>query len=189
MDPNDERRPPEKIRVTKLQEAQVADLVAVEQHCVGMLYAIGATEEQLKPRGDVQIASLPRKHDVLVAEADDTVAGYLAWADQAPGVAWVSILNVHPDFQRLGVGTCLLRELGESAGAHGIKHVVTSCYNNAAWAISFLGVRGFVPLEGKLPEPLAQWAEENAADLTGPSQGLWYRATDGLGTIPGLPRP
>ena len=89
---DEERTPPEKIRITGLQEAQLLDLQAIEARCAAMFYEVGLTDQQVTPRTDIEIARLTRNHDLMVAEADDRTAGYLAWADEAPGVAYLPIL-------------------------------------------------------------------------------------------------
>ena len=188
---DEERQPPQKIRVTKLQEAQVIDLRAIEARCAEMFYEVGLDGTQVAPRGEVEIARLPHDHDVLVAEADHLVAGYLAWADEAPGVAWLPIVMVSPAYQRFGVGTRLLRELGERAHGLGIEHVVTTAWDVAPWSLAFLGGRGFQLVEsaGQLPDKLRDWVGRRGSEVTQPGQKLWWGKSDGLGTIPGLPRP
>ncbi len=192
---SEERIPPQKIRITKLQEAQLLDLQAMEAGCAQMFYDIGYTEDEIRPRGETELGRLTRDHDVLVAEADNQTAGFLVWADQAPGVAWLSTLAVAPDYQRFGIATRMLRELGELAHSHGIEQVVTPCWGRAAWALAFLAVRGFEPLEGALADKLSRWKalsldkDEAGAALVQPGQNLWWAKSDGLGTVPGLPRP
>jgi N-acetylglutamate synthase-like GNAT family acetyltransferase len=188
---DEERQPPQKIRITKLQEAQVIDLARIEAHCAEMFYEVGLDGAQVEPRGEVEIARLTRDHDLLVAEADHHVAGYLGWADEAPGVGWIPILMVAPAYQRFGVGTRLLRELGERAHGLGIEQVVTSAWDAAPWAQKFLGARGFQRVESvaQLPEKLRDWAERRGPEVSQPGQKLWWSKSDGLGTIPGLPRP
>lgn len=187
----EERTPPQKIRVTKLQEAQVLDLAAIEARCAAMFYEAGLSDAEVQPRSDIDIARLTRDHDVMVAEADHQPAGYLAWADEAPGVAWLPILMVAPVFQRFGIATRLLRDLGERAHGLGIEAVVAPCWTAAPWAMQFLGVRGFQMVEttSSLPEKLAEWVGRRGGDAVQPGQKLWWSKTDGLGTIPGLPRP
>jgi amino-acid N-acetyltransferase len=184
---NEERTPPAKIRVTGLQEAQLVDLRRIDEQVAARHYEVGITPEQLSPRSDVTLAQLPRQNDVMVAEADHDVAGFLVWADQAPGVAYLSTLAVGADFQRFGVATRLLRELGEKTQQHGIEYVATQCWERASWALSFLAVRGFSPLEPSgLPDKVARWHEQHPAE---PGQTLWWRKTEDLGLIPGLPKP
>jgi amino-acid N-acetyltransferase len=185
----EQRRPPEKLRVTRLQEAQLKELRAIEARCAEMYHAIGLSEEQVPVRAESDIARLTRHHDVLVAEADDRVAGYLAWADEAPGVAHLSVLVVSPDYHRFGIATRLVRELGDKATKHGIEIAATPVWERASWAMSFLGVRGFAPIDGALPDKLVEWREAREAELVQPGQRIWWAKTDGLGTIPGLPRP
>ena len=188
MQDEKDRTPPAKIRITKLQEAQVDALVQIETQCAAMHYALGLSEDTVAPRGEMAIGKLPRSHDVLVAEADDEVAGYLVWADHAPGVAWIDTLMVAPEYQRFGVATRLLREFGESATGHGIRCAAARCSDAALWALAFLSVRGFLPMDGPLPDKISVWREQHS-DLALPGFNLWYRETDGLGKIPGLPRP
>jgi amino-acid N-acetyltransferase len=185
--PEPPRQPPVRIRVTKLQEAQLPSLVRIEEAVAALQAAIGLAAE---PRTVVAIASLTRTHDVLVAEADHEASGYLAWADEAPGVAWLPTLMVNPAVQRFGIGTRLLRDLGERAVAAGVAAVVTPCWDLAAGAMAFLGVRGFAPLDaGGLPDKLVRWRDRRAAAVVQPGQKLWWAQTDGLGLVPGIPRP
>ena len=177
--------PPERIRVTGLQEAQLPDLVGIEARCAQMFYEIGLSEEQVTPRSEVDIAKLTRSHDLRIAEADQETAGYLAWADEAPGVAWMPILMIDPERQHFGIGTQLLRTLGDATAKHGIGYVVTPCWVRATDSIAFLTARGFKPLEGELPSKLAAWSERRAADATRTGQRLWWAQSDGLGAVPG----
>lgn len=184
------RVPPQRVRITKLQEAQVHDLQVIEADCAQIFYENGFSADDVKPRVELDIAKLPRNHDVLVAEADHEPVAYLAWADQAPGVAWLPIIMVSPMHQRFGIATHMLRELGEIARGHGITAVVTPCWERAPWGLSFLAVRGFQPLDqGGLPDKVTEWKKAAPDDIVAPGQKLWWSKTDGLGTIPGLPRP
>jgi amino-acid N-acetyltransferase len=186
----EERTPPQKVRITKLQEAQLPALAEIDADCVQIFYEHGFKPEEVKPRTDIDIARLTRNHDVLVAEADHEPVAYMVWADQAPGVAWLPIIMVAPMQQRFGIGTHMLRELGEIASGHGIETVVTPCWDRAQWGLSFLAVRGFQLLEqGGYPDKVAEWKSSLPEDLVKPGQKLWWAKTDGLGTIPGLPRP
>lgn len=186
----EERTPPQKVRVTKLQEAQLVELVNIEAACAQLFYDAGFSADDVKPKTEMEIARLPRSHDVMVAEADHEPVAYLAWADQAPGIAWLPTLVVSPMHQRYGIATHLLRELGHAARGFGIDTVVTSCWDRAPWGLSFLAVRGFQPIEqGGLPDKLTEWLGAGGRELAAPGQKLWWAKTDGLGTIPGLPRP
>jgi amino-acid N-acetyltransferase len=181
----EERVPPKRVRVTKLQEAQVETLVSIE-HAVAELH--GAVGIATTPRASVELARLPRDHDVYVAEADHDTAGYLAWVDQAPGVAVIKALMVAPELHRFGIGSRLLRDFGEGAQKVGLDHAVVAVWEKASWALAFLAVRGFQPVDGKVPDKLAEWQAQHAASLV-PGQRFWWAKTEGLGFIPGLPRP
>ncbi len=186
----DERKPPERVRVTGLQEAQLQDLVAIEGRLAEHQVGEGVPQDQLVVRSEVQIASLRRQHDVYVAEADHEPAGYLAWRDEAPGVAVLAVLVVDPELMRYGVGTRLLRELGEKAARAGIGHVVRVAGGKDKNEAAFLASRGFMPEDaGQLPEKVTEWRAGAGAEAVGADEKLWWAKVDGLGLIPGLPRP
>jgi len=191
---DEERIPPTRIRVTKLQEAQVSDLVRIERACAAMHYDVGFSEAQVVPRTSVQIAALHRSHDVYVAEADHIVAGYLAWRDEPPKIGCLYILNVAPEYQRFGVATRLLRELAERCQESAIRTVVARCWTKATWAHAFLvslDFKALQPNEG--PPQLAEWREraEASNELAEPGQVVLWRPVANLGIkiIPGVPLP
>lgn len=188
--PDDDRTPPQKIRITKLQEAQLMDLAAIESRCAQMFYEVGMDDGQIRPRSDLELARLTRDHDILVAEADHQPAGFLVWADEAPGIAVIRDLMVAPAFQRFGIATRLLVDVGEQGGRHGIAHAVIAPFRRAAFSLAFLGVRGFAPVDGEaVPEGLQTWIAQRGGGFVEEGQELWWAKTDGLGFIPGLPRP
>ncbi len=190
MDTGD-REPPVRVRLTGLQEAQLLELVRLEVEAAEEAIVLGVAADTLVMRSEAELRGLVRDHDVYVLEADHQVAGYLAWQDHAPGVAMLSTLVVAPQFRRFGLATRLLREAGEMAAAHGIRVAVAACYALAAETMTFLAARGFAPFETKRrpPEPLAEWLEAHPRELFGEGRRLWWAHTDGLGSIPGLPRP
>jgi amino-acid N-acetyltransferase len=160
--------------------------VRVAEH----LAATGFPVDLLTVRSDQDIAKLRRTHDIYVAEADHEPAGYLAWADQAPGVALVSALMIDPELQHFGIATRLLRELGEKAHRHGIEVVVHPCWDADKATIALLAKRGFMPENaGKAPEKILAWREQGGDEHVQEGQKLWWAKTEGLGLIPGLPRP
>ncbi|MFP6684111.1 MAG: GNAT family N-acetyltransferase [Polyangiaceae bacterium] len=184
------RLPPQRIRTTKLQEAQLAELVEFERAAMQMYRAEGYTEEHVEARDDRAIARLTKNHDVIVAEADHLTAGYMAWADQAPGVAVLTQMCIGPEFQRFGIATRLLRELGDTASGHGIEYVACIVWPSAAWALSFLATRGFMPVDqGVVPEHVAKWCKTAASEVLQDGQIILWRETEHLGHTPGLPKP
>jgi amino-acid N-acetyltransferase len=193
--PDEERTPPAKIRVTGLQEAQLDSLQRIEQACAAMHYEVGLTPEQVSPLGFTEIATLFRSHDLYVAEADYQVAGYLAWRDEPPKVGYLAILNVAPEYQRFGVATRLLREMGASCREKGIAHVVARCWQSATWAAAFFAVAGFRPLDGadEPPAPVQDWRKRAAGSgqLDVPGQRVLWRSVEELGVqvLPGIPKP
>lgn len=187
---DDERPPPAKIRVTGLQEVHLHHLARIELACAAMYQEVGLS---VPPLNDVEIASLFRSLDLLVAEADHEVAGYLTWADEPPKVAVLHRLNVAPAQHRFGIGTRLLRELGENAQRAEIHSVVVRCWTQAPWAGSFLSALGFEPVSDDAPASVRQWRDQadERGELSEPGQQLLWRSTDKLGVkiIPGIPLP
>ncbi|WP_434048015.1 MULTISPECIES: GNAT family N-acetyltransferase [Sorangium] len=160
---HDDRTAPKRIRVTGLQEAQLPTLVALEQACTAMYQESGFDAADVPARALAEIIALTRRHEVRVAEADDEVAGYLAWRDEAPGVAYLEELSVHPDHQRRGIATRLLEELLERARELGMEQVVLRSRAKAIWAQAFFRKAGFAPLGDDAPEKVRAWRSEQEA--------------------------
>ncbi|MBM4358953.1 MAG: GNAT family N-acetyltransferase [Deltaproteobacteria bacterium] len=186
---NDERRaPPIRVRVTGLQEAQLPELAAIERR-VAEAQATAGSATPLDERG---ILGLLRLHDVRVLEADHDPAGYLAWRDEAPGIAVLERVTIEPTLRWFGLGTRLLREVGEKATSHGIPLAACVVPERDQAAAAFLAKRGFGRASDdptKLPEALVAWRAEQPALVGAEGVVLWWGRTDGLGTIPGLPPP
>src|SRR5262249_40079475 len=81
----DERTPPARVRVTKLQEVQLRDLVQIDALTSAMYHDLGFDAAEVPQRSEKDLAALTRGHNVHVAEADHVPAGMLAWRDEAPG--------------------------------------------------------------------------------------------------------
>ncbi|WP_437737808.1 GNAT family N-acetyltransferase [Sorangium sp. So ce1335] len=160
---HDDRTAPKRIRMTGLQEAQLPALVALEQACTAMYHEIGFDAAEVPARTLSELIALTRRHDVRVAEADDEVVGYLAWRDEAPGVAYLEELSVHPDHQRRGIATRLLEELHERARELGMEQVVLRSREKASWAQAFYRKAGFAPLGDDAPAKVRAWGSEQEA--------------------------
>lgn len=176
---HDERTAPRRIRVTGLQEAQLPALVALEQACTAMYHDIGFDAAEVPARTLADLVALTRQHDVRVAEVDHEVAGYMAWRDEAPGVAYLEELSVHPDHQRRGVATRLLQELHERARDLGMQEVVLRSWEKASWAQAFYRKAGFAPIGDDAPAKVKEWRSEREASgrpLTRPGEVILWAA-------------
>ncbi|WP_437640915.1 GNAT family N-acetyltransferase [Sorangium sp. So ce854] len=160
---HDDRTAPKRIRVTGLQEAQLPALVALEEACTAMYHESGFDAAEVPARALSEIVALTRRHDVRVAEADDEVAGYMAWRDEAPGVAYLEELSVHPDHQRRGIATRLLAELYGRARELGMEQVVLRSREKASWAQAFYRKAGFAPIGDDAPARVRAWRSEQEA--------------------------
>ena len=176
MDTNDDRTRPTRIRVTGLQEAQLAALVRLDEACSGMFYEIGFDAAEVPVRGEADLVALTRNHNVHVAEADGVVAGLLAWRDESPGIAYLAEVSVHPELQRFGVATKLLDTLRSEARALRLEHVVVRCWEKAAWAMGFYRGHRFIPIDATAPGKVLAWRDEHSQGrpLTRPGEvALW----------------
>jgi ribosomal protein S18 acetylase RimI-like enzyme len=157
------RPPPSKIRVTKLQETQLGAVETIERSVSGR-------------RTLAQIVALTKLHNVRVAEADDKVAGWLAWRDESPGVAYLESIEVDHEKQRVGIGAKLLEEaLGEAKNLN-LDCMLVRCPTKAVGALAFFRKQGFLELGAQDPDKVTAWLEEQRAAENGPKDGeliLW----------------
>ena len=174
---SEQRTAPQRLRVTGLQEAQLPTLKRIDEACAAMYHAIGFDAAEVPARSTADIAALTKEHNVHVAEADDETAGYVAWRDEPPGVAYIEELNVDPELQRFGIGSRLVEAVAEDALSHGITHAVVRCWTKARWAADFYAQAGFVPFGDAAPEEVAGWKELRAGSgraLTRPGEVLLW---------------
>ena len=156
----DDRSPPERVRLSRLQEVQLPDLVKIDHACAGMYHAIGFDGAEVPPRSYADLVALTRDHNVLVVEADWKPAGYTAWRDEAPGVAYIEEMNVDPDLQRFGLGTRLLEAVRDDARKAGLQHVVLRAWTKAPWAVAFYRKNGFRDADtATLPNDVMAWLQ------------------------------
>jgi amino-acid N-acetyltransferase len=177
IDMTDERIRPARVRITGLQEAQLPALVELDAACAGMYHAVGFDAAEVPTRSTSEIVALTRDHDVLVAEADHVVAGYAAWRDEEPGVAFITELSVHPDFQQFGVGRRLLSAIADGARRADLEALTVKCWERATWAARFYAKLGFTPITSAAPEKVrafeARVAESGRAFTRPGEVALW----------------
>ena len=137
MQSNEDRTPPTRIRLTGLQEDQLNALVEIDAACAAMYYAASFDAAEVPVRVAADFVRLARSNNVRVVEADNEVAGLLAWHDESPGVAYLADIQVHPDRQRFGLATTLLEAVREEARGHRFEQVVVRCWEKATWAMGF----------------------------------------------------
>lgn len=154
--------PPSKVRITKLQELQLDAAVAIDLECKSWLHRAGVSAADDPARGLPGFGKLLRSHNVLAADADGVTAGYIAWRDESPGVAYLEEIAVKPDLQRLGIGTKLLDAVKEEARGRGLPVLITRCWTKAASGTAFLKKAGLVPLASS-EERAGFWKQEQEA--------------------------
>ncbi|MBK8257612.1 MAG: GNAT family N-acetyltransferase [Polyangiaceae bacterium] len=175
---SDDRTPPERVRVGKLQEVQVPDVVKIDHACAAMYHAVGFDAAEVPVRSYADLANLTRDHNVFVVEADWKPAGYAAWRDEVPGVAYIEEMNVDPELQRFGLGSKLLEAVRDDARRHGIKHIVLRAWTKAKWAMGFYRKNGFRDTEtATLPDDVMGWVtrkEQSGRPVVRPGETILF---------------
>jgi GNAT superfamily N-acetyltransferase len=164
--------PPQRVRIAKLQDAQLDAVVAIDLACKQLMERAGVPASEVPARGLSGIARLTKVHNVLVAEADGAVAGYAAWRDESPGVAYLEELAVKPDLQRHGIGQKLLDAVREEARALSLPVLIARCWIRASPAKALLAKGGLAALSADSGERASLWREEQEAALAGRPHGL-----------------
>ena len=102
----------------------------------------------------------------VAVDRDERVAGFALLEDRGE-IAWVVEVDVHPDFQRRGLGRSLMEDAIALARSRGLARLQLTTFAAAAWNAPFyetLGLRRLGPDE--LDEHLRrQLAEEARAGL------------------------
>jgi amino-acid N-acetyltransferase len=156
------KAPPQRVRIAKLQEAQLDQVVAIDAACRELLRRSVPTLTE-PARGAAGIAHLTKLHDVLVADADGAVAGFAAWRDESPGVAYLEELAVKPDMpdaHRVDIGMKLLEAVREAADRLSLPILLTRCWSKATETRALLEKAGFGPLGDDAGERAKLWREE-----------------------------
>jgi GNAT superfamily N-acetyltransferase len=164
MESNDDRTAPARIRITTgLQEDHLAGLLEIDRLCSAMYYAIGFDGAEVPAFSEADFVAIARANSVRVAEADHVAAGFLAWHDESPGVAYLVDVRVHPEYQRFGIATKLLDAMREQARTLRLEQVVVRCWEKATWAMAFYRRQRFMPIDATAPARVQQWKEERLA--------------------------
>lgn len=185
----DDRTPPDRVRLSRLQEVQLPALEKVDRACAAMYHAIGFDAAEVPVRSYADLVNLTRDHNVHVVEADYQPVGYAAWRDEPPGVAYIEEINVHPEVQRFGLGARLLEAIREDARRAGIHHIVLRAWSKAKWAMAFYRKQGFHELDGAtLPNDVMTWVtnkEEVGRPVVRPGEVLLFGE---VGAAPPAPK-
>lgn len=176
MRTKDDRPPPARVRLTGLQEDQLADLLRLDAACAAMYYAVGFDAAEVPARREADFAALARSNSVHVAEADRVPAGVIAWHDEAPGVAYLTDISVDPAFQRFGIGAKLLDAVRNEARGLRLDQIVVRCWEKATWAMAFYRRQRFMPIDATAPALVKAWRDNYSSGrpLTRPGElALW----------------
>jgi GNAT superfamily N-acetyltransferase len=87
-----------------------------------------------------------KTRNYLVAEYDGSIIGFCSWYLKDSQFAWVSMLNVLPDYQGRGVGRLLLATVEAQARKYGARAIALEVQKKAEWAVNFYTKMGFRPL-------------------------------------------
>ncbi len=176
---------PERIRITKLQEAQIVELARIDRAAAEQYHALGFDAAEVPWRTESDFYLLPKDHAVRVAEADHAVAGYTAFRDVAPGVVYLDELSVAPELQRYGIGTALLERVLEECRELELGHILLRTWKKADWARAFYAKHRFQPIHMNAPENVRAWvAQQRGSGRPFDREGLdiLWRTTEPLAT-------
>jgi amino-acid N-acetyltransferase len=148
--------PPQRVRVARLQDTQLDGVVAIDAECKQQLHRAGVSASEEPARGVAGIAKLTKLHNVLAADADGVVAGYAAWRDESPGVAYLEELAVKPELQRLDA-------VREEARALSLPILLIRVWTKNAAGKALLEKAGFTPLATHTSDRATMWREEQEA--------------------------
>jgi len=161
---------PQKVRIAKLQDIQIDAVVAIDLAGKAAMHKAGVPASEAPARGLAGIGKLTKQHNVLVADADGAVAGYAAWRDESPGVAYLEDLAVKPELRRVGIATRLIEAIRDEARRVALPVLLVRCWSAVAPAHALLTKAGFVPLGSEPPEVaerVADWRAEQEAHYGG----------------------
>lgn len=160
---DEERMPPRKVRISKLQEAHIAPLKRIDHASCERYWELGFDAAEVPVRTTEELYVMPKFHAVRVAEADDEAAGFAAWRDEAPGVIYLEEIAVDPALQRFGIGRRLIERLFEEAKEGSFGEVVLRSWKKADWAQAFYKKLGFHEVGDDAPPKVKEWLEEKTA--------------------------
>ncbi len=179
----DDRTPPKRVRLEKLQEVHVSELIKIDRAAAEEYWALGFDAAEVPVRTNGELYRLPKQHAVRVAEADYVLAGYSAFRDEAPGVAYLEEISVHPDYRRFGIGRRLMEQVFEEARAANLNELVLRRWDKADWAVAFYDRLGFKTIDESAPERVRAWFAEKTASgrpfLRPGESALWVAIPQG----------
>ena len=180
MSESEQREAPQRVRLEKLQEVHVPELVKLDHACSALYWELGFDAAEVPTRTHGDFYRLPKSNAVWVAEADGTVAGFIAYHDEEPGVGFVEDVSVHPEFQRWGIGRRLMDRAVSELAHLGFTEVVLKVFEQASWATAFYGALGFLEYRTEeAPQKLREWRESKLdtedRPLLRPGQKLLWR--------------
>lgn len=83
------------------------------------------------------------KRNYLVAELGGKIVGFIEWKPKTHNIAWISMLQVLPSYQRQGVASGLLKKVEEQVKVEGFSAIALETQKKATWAVSFYEKHGF----------------------------------------------
>ena len=176
----DERTRPDRVKILKLQEAHIAELMTVERACAEKYYELGFDAAEVPVGSEQDFYKMPKNHAVRVAEADYKPVGYVAFRDEAPGIVYIEDLEVHPDLWRFGLGRELLGRVAAETRELGLDVVIAKVFVRAEFAREFYHALGFLPIDDAAPAAAKEWltAKQEAAEVypRPDQQVLWVSA-------------
>ena len=112
----------------------------------------------------------------LVLECNGERAGF-AMGEPRDLDVYLQEIDVHPDFQRRGLGAILLNAFIEDARARGAASVILSTFRHVPWNAPFYAKHGFAELPQTDYRPWMRAIEQEQAKMLDLSTRLFMRRT------------
>ena len=117
------------------------------------------------------LAERSRGHAVIVAEIDETVAGFASLSPFKDRAAYRPTVGnsiyVHPDYQRMGVGRSLMTEIIQRARLHGFHSIIARIADGNVGSIALHTSFGYdvVGVEQEVGRKFGRWLDVTEMQL------------------------
>ena len=79
----------------------------------------------------------------FIQRCDGVIVSVGSFGVRKDGVAWIPLMTIRTDFQRIGLGSAMLQYLEGLAKEQGHDRVILETDNDAIWAVNFYLKNGY----------------------------------------------
>lgn len=110
----------------------------------------------------------------LVLECDGARAGFVMGEPRGPDI-YLQEIDVHPDFQRRGLGALLLSAFIDAARTRGATTIILSTFRHVPWNAPFYAKHGFTEIPHTDYHPWMRAIEDQQAEILDVTLRLFMR--------------